>query len=344
MNIFKKFQIPHLSISQIKAFQRNPVFWYFSYILKLPQEETQALAYGKKIHSYIEHLLKNTRIPDLDLDMYLVAQDAADEVNHVCPCWELYEHGIEESFVYQFFEEYPPIKGIIDFWTIQNGEIYIIDHKTFKNAQWALKEHELAYDIQLAVYAAYIGRKTQSSICHVWHNQIDKSTDKVRAIGAYTHAACAELLLDNLLYEIKKMEGFLIDLDDWESLALNIHSKCNTCQYTYGKCPYRDICSGKITAQQYKKNTEEPMDFTEEKIVDLSPLMKKAKDFWSQNPNQNKFDIRESMCKSIMAGLEKYGINAVRIPQFLAVASDPDYTQTLTAIREAKIKIYVEII
>ena len=348
MTIFDTFNIKHLSISQIKSFERNPVYWYFSYILKLPQKESEALRYGKTIHSYIESLLSKKSIDNVDPEIILLAVHAYEAaISELPEQWQELEHGIEEMFIFQTRPEYPPIKGIIDLWIKDGDTLKIIDHKTFKDKRYALKSYDLYYDLQLALYACYLCHTKQTESCELWHNQINKKTHAVEMLGVTSHQACCQILLKTIEHKIEEIEFYLTDIQHLRQEYIPrqvIYNKCKTCQYAFGGCPYKEICQNKITIEQYKERLKETMECNNEKIVALAPIMKKAKDFHNENQNLNKFDRREKIANSVITGLEKYEVTAVTIPQFLTVAGDPDYTPLLTALKEKNIKIYVEIL
>lgn len=349
--------IERLSVSQIKAFQRNPFYWALSYIAKLPQGESAALKYGKEIHAEIERLLTNSFAkPTTDAKTQEKAWLLVTKLRELCNL-DNFGIDVEKEFIQKIAEDLPPFKGIIDlyipFYTYDNERRTpaILDHKTVKNEKFALDEQDLENDFQLSLYAFFVGNHP---VTFVQHNQIFKESDEIRFI--YTTLSrekvsenlkkICEIAREMMSYHKKIIEFGLFSQETF------CKERCQkTCKYMYGRCPYSEICEGKVTIEQYLKKMEgEKM--TEEKpkwlvestqAADLSIMMNEAREFYEKKGYANKFELREAIAQGITYGLRKHDIKAVILTQFLLHSNDPDYMPVITRIKEYGAKIFIEI-
>lgn len=344
-------KIERLSITQIKAYQRNPFYWAYSYFFKLPQPETDALIYGKTLHSAIESILKGESFP-LDIDNDLIISRALEVASRMFPLIDSHQirHDIEHEFNFSPDEGIPPLKGIIDIYihNFEGNTPLIIDHKTVKSKKYALKEKDLKKDLQLSLYAYYAAREEGA---YVQHNQVFKESDEISEVRVFLSSEeiehnfkeivrCSKEILD--FFSLIKHKGFF-------SIDVQEKKNCGKCRFMYGGCPYARICDGKMSIEDYRKEkeqmtTENTPQILQETVLmaDLSSMMAKARAFHEQKI-QNKFDLRDAIASSIVQGIKKNSCNAVLISQFLLNAGDPDYQPVLNRIKESGARIFVEI-
>lgn len=349
--------IERLSISQIKAFQRNPFYWALSYIAKLPQPETEALKYGKELHTEIERILTKWYAPTkTDSKTQNRAHELVEKLRSEFQL-DNFVIEVEKEYITKIAEDLPPFKGIIDifikFYTYNQHTTVpaILDHKTVKNEKFALDSDDLKNDLQLSLYAFFIGNHPET---FVQHNQIFKEVDYIRFISTSLRQEEVATNLNKikeaahqlLAYHKKILQhGLFSDEVDCQDICVK------KCKYMYGKCPYSDICEGKITIEQYlTRNKGETM--AEEKpkwlleampAADLSIMMQEAREFYEKKPHANKFELREAIAQGITYGLRKHDIKAVVLTQFLLHSNDPDYMPVITRLKEYGAKIFIEI-
>lgn len=336
------------SISQLKAFERNPFYWLYSYYLKLPQPKSNALEYGKKLHAAIEHAL-NPCLPIQDEFYQLKAKEAVsclhDRIGD-----KLYEAEIEKKFITSI-DDLIPMKGVIDI-GVKNyfKEVpFVGDHKTVKNKRYALKVKDLKNDLQLIFYAYCMTNQNKNPKgCFIAHNQIYKDNEYYHVVFTAVCQARITKVMITIENIAKRLQLYIktLDKEGMYCLAIQQSKDCSKCQYAFGGCPYREICRGQISIEEYKYiiiNRENQMNTNTYKVAELSELVKLAKDFYSKKTELNKFDMRELIAKGVVEGIKKNAVNAVMTSYFLINGSDPEYTPVLMKLKENGIKILVEV-
>jgi RecB family exonuclease len=349
--------IERLSISQIKAFQRNPFYWALSYIAKLPQPESPALKFGKELHAEIERLFMPTRLlPQTDSYTQSRAFALFNKLHNDFQI-SIYHLEIEKEFIAKISDDLPPFKGIIDIlireYTLDDNVTIpaILDHKTVKNGKFALDEEDLKSDLQLSLYAYFT--KSIGNV-YVQHNQIFKESDEIRFVRAtLTQKDIINNLeiIDKTAREMLEYHKKVIKYGLFSQEA-DCQERCvKKCKYMFGKCPYSDICEGKISIEQYLTRLKGDT-MAEEKpkwlldpmpAADLSIMMQQAREYYEKKPHANKFELRESIAQGIIDGMRKHDIKAFVLTQFLLHGNDPDYMPVITRLKEYGAKIFIEI-
>lgn len=346
-------RIERLSISQLKAFQRNPFYWALSYAYQIPQPETEALTYGKTLHSAIESILLNdcNTSDSIDASIWMKALEVVSVLFNEFAL-DQYKIEVEKEFFITLDSEIPPYKGIIDIFIedFEEGKPAILDHKTIGKAKYALNEKKLKEDLQLSLYAHFAGSKNG---VHVQHNQIFKDSEKIKIVSVKLDKEIIDKNISIIIELSKELLSFFEKLKahGLYSSEVAAYRKCDRCKFMYGGCAYHAICENKISIDEYIASLTEvnPMSDASPKwlippaeAADLSQMMAQARAFFEPKI-QNKFDLRDEIAKSIVEGLKKHDVKQIYISQFLLNGGDPDYQPVLSRIREYGAKIFVEV-
>lgn len=180
---------PHVTYSELSSFQRCPLQWYYTYVLKLePEQISAALVLGSAVHHGIERYLEAEMAaddpPTLDQMMesyrncwetetkdkpvqFPQRQDAQALEAQVRSMFEAFLGsefaapegeiiGIEESFKITLDESLPDLAGRVDVLTYKDGVLTVTDYKTARsmwNAKTAQENSE-----QLVLYSQGVKR------------------------------------------------------------------------------------------------------------------------------------------------------------------------------------------
>lgn len=157
-----------VSASQIEKFLACPRMWWWEYRLerdkRLKPPKTKALEIGVQHATELEEYLKGERSED-DL------MDLAKKGIHLLPPvgsnirveapWHIDIHRGKAPFAIP--DEYDGVRilgaiDLLDLNAVNDGWIFIDDHKTCKNLKWAKKGENISSDIQMNLYGFWVSR------------------------------------------------------------------------------------------------------------------------------------------------------------------------------------------
>ena len=216
------------SFSRLNTFVQCPRKFKYSYIDKIPQEETDktALYKGSALHSILEnypnpgtHKLSEKYQPIIDkfLKSKYIHYLERDHVSEL-------KIGLSTSLEpCGYYDKTAMFRGAIDYFTVIDSVMHIIDFKSGK-----LKEHKYQDFNQLMFYAIYMFKKylklntIKISYLYIEHNTDNSMTLERKYLNNYSRT---------LLETIKNAES-------------SNYEKCESklCEW----CPYENFCSKDI--------------------------------------------------------------------------------------------------
>lgn len=223
----------YYSFSRLKLYERCPRSYYYSYIKKLPQEESDAMAYGTEFHAWAEALHKklNKEMMELQGVEVLKTFETDDKYKNKFLEWEakryllLKEKGIPERFHPVLVEQKLigkiagiPILGYVDrVDLLANDKYAVIDYKT--NPPWD-DEGKKALKQQLVIYANLVEEIYDYDIKHIGCYFYKKGEYDLQLKYSSTQRA-----MENFVSRtVEKIEN------EGEWLP-NINSHCNWCGF-----------------------------------------------------------------------------------------------------------------
>lgn len=237
----------HFSASQLSSFDRNPRYWTFNKLLGLETPKTAALDWGTNFHLAMARFL---RTGELSKKFAPWISEWIEKMPMPIRPGRL--DGVEENFTLNLLESCPPFIGSIDAWLIHDDKILIMDHKSMKNFRYAKTENDLKVNDQLIIYAHYILTKINKDEVVIQHNQFAKEEkkEKVKIVNTLLTRKEVNDIIECIKTKAISMMGTWSKVNEkgWEAAEEN----CDKCRWMYGGCPFRDICAGKQTVEEFK--------------------------------------------------------------------------------------------
>ena len=353
--LFTKYGLKHLSISQVKTIKRSPFAWVCEKILKRRGPPTEATTFGSFVHENFEKWLEQRTD---DPQVIYVSEESqefwVDSWNaKVLKFWkdyrELYptwpdKDDIEAEFRIELHEDLPPFIGKVDVLTATEDHVIIQDHKTIGNKSFAHKTPEdVAGDAQLNLYAHAFRRDHGTAI--VQHNQLFKKIKRkpVNILKAELQwndvdKAIKEIVSDSL-EAIKILEAY--DKLGIEGFAESVKEQYLTTRWDFGGCPHWKFfneCLTTITPPTY--NEEKATIGDDTMPVDLHELVGKARDHFAEQ-GLKKFDLADAIVDAVAKNLTAKNVKAVFIRD--GEGGDLIYNQLLNQVAEKNIAIFKKV-
>lgn len=360
--LFEKYDLKHLSASQVKTIKRSPFTWVCQKILKMRSGATEATAFGTFVHENFEIRLSQEE----PVDEVLITEEVKEF--HVETWTEKMERfyseyrklqpelpdEVEIALEFQPDEELPPFIGRIDAlsWSTVTVEGYegpglIQDHKTVGAKKYAPKTNEdLLEEDQLMIYAAwFLAQKPSQRGVLIQHDQLFKNIKRV-PVNILTQYVTREVV-DERMREIcedarKAIEVLEVyDAGGIEEVAHVYKDQYEESKWDFGGCPLRDFfyeCLKNRCAKipdVVQSNVREE----EEIVQDLHELVGKARTHYIAQ-GQQKFDLADSICDSVIGHITKTGIKQVSLRAGMTNGGDLIYNQLLNRLAEAGVEIY----
>lgn len=239
----------NLSVSQINNFHRNPKYWFYSHIIKLPRCGSDALEYGIKAHDVFSQYFKSGANPeDAETLKYLEEMLEKEALGR-----NLKEVFSERKVTFKLKNILPLFVGVLDIVIPQwgpRGTGLICDFKFLSTDKFSLSSYELKSDKQLMCYAYWYLNSLGIYDEGVWIQQVQfyrkKSED---FMGSYRTFVCRRRVVDYINSIIQKDCSQMI-----EAFVNNQYEdNCHKCRFAYGRdsCEYRPVCSGTVTEIEY---------------------------------------------------------------------------------------------
>ena len=254
----------HVSASQITTFADCPRKWYLDKIVGLDRPSTPSTLLGSRVHELLEDFLRN----GVEIDQNERAGKIALQGIHHLPDRTQHlkiELSLEDMPI---FDSPVPVKGFIDIVNLDNDEI--IDHKTTKSKRWTKTQGELAYNLQMTLYAkAYLDNNplcNKVTLTHIYYGTQDAFSHKVSTEVTRAHIA-------NQWNGIKKAIKEMQETSEAEDAGC-VPANFNACD-KYGGCPFRKACehASKYTPDYVSKKKDKPMSKTKNTIKSNAPRL-----------------------------------------------------------------------
>jgi hypothetical protein len=270
----KKMKIKHLSVSQLGSFERNPRYWIYSKVLKLPQTGSKALTFGTEAHDLLENYLKGTVKFEEAPEIYSKYLDSF--INHEEFDKIVKDSSIEKGVVVDMDGKEYCFIGRVDLYSSRYGFLevpLILDFKFLANTKYAPSAYELKSDRQVLFYAYYALKQTKFKAkgVRIKHIQFIKSrTGKRKDVGDYVDTfVCKARILKSFFKLIKECEKVEETLQTFKDQGVDgIEDNCKNCCCRYGpqSCEYEGICNNQVTQNEYAE-----IYFILEELLDRKP-------------------------------------------------------------------------
>lgn len=249
--------LKHVSISQLKLHKAYPRRWCLEYLEGIKTPPTPALEFGSILHERIEdNILKKPNYTPNEHSAAIAADEWYEDCFLKDDDWTEFQWRIEDEFCVFLAPYMPPIKGIIDMWTLDKLENVIVrDHKT-ANPRYALKAKDLESDWQLNLYGYVVGRMCPfdgfGAFCptmSVGHNQFFKqsSEDGIKISGnKLITAEIHNSQNDDIIREIyNEIGSLLITKENYEKQGMKAVRETPENKFYFGSyCPYYSCTHG----------------------------------------------------------------------------------------------------
>lgn len=360
--LFKKYNLKHLSISQVKTIKRSPFAWVCEKILKRRGPPTEATTFGSFIHENFELLLaqKSEKVEDVFIseeakEFHVLAWNDKlykfwEEYRRLYPFWPS-KDGIEAEFRIELHKDLPPFIGKVDVLSYNDSHVIIQDHKTIGNKSFAHKTSEdVANDPQLNLYAHAFRRDHGTAI--VQHNQLFKKIKRkpVNILMAEIQWSDVDKAIESIKNDALGAITILEEYDRMgiEKFAYFYQEQYETTRWDFGGCPhwqfFRDCVEkysqesldnkNKVSYNGDKNKGEDTMP------VDLHELVGKARTHFSEQ-GLKKFDLADAIVEAVAKNLTQKNIKAVFIRD--GEGGDLIYNQLLNQVAEKGISIFKKV-
>lgn len=356
-DLFKKYGLKHLSISQVKTIKRSPFAWVCEKILKRRSPNTEATTLGSFVHDNFERWLtdrvedpKEVYISEEAKEFYVSSWDAKvfkfwKDYREQCKVWPE-KDGVEMGFSITLDDQLPPFIGKIDVVGRSDGILHIQDHKTVGCKRYAYSTPEdLALDPQLNLYAHALLEGEE--VITLQHNQLFKKIKRkpVNVLSAdvnvdHVSKVVEEIRLDSLevIEILKKYDELGI-----EGFAESVKDQYKETRWDFGGCPHWDFHQECLRKHFTNKNE---VSYTDDKKgedtmpEDLHLLVGKARNHFSEQ-GLVKFDLADAVVEAVMNNLKKTSVKAIFVRD--GEGGDLIYNQLLNRAAEENISIFKKV-
>lgn len=261
--------LPHVSASQVKTFQRCNRKWFFEKVLGKRGPSTQAQRRGTAIHEALEVYIKTGAV----LDEVYVNETTGRVVPDPGPGVETFqvrrfveavkEHidhekvvAVEGKIRLETYPSGPDWIGFIDLLTTNK----VIDYKTTTSFRWAKTPADLLEDPQACSYVLSIFRQfpeaDEFDVKFIYIQTSNKIKVNVKPVEAtFTRAEC-EAVFATAVADVKKM-SLAAKYTDPNKVPANLAACMD-----FGGCEHRTYCDRVVKSMLDKKPAAKPNRFT----------------------------------------------------------------------------------
>ena len=359
--LFKKYDLKHLSASQVKTIKRSPFTWACQKLLKMRSGATEATAFGTFVHENFERRL----VADPQMEVFISEEVGQFHVDAWTDKMERFYEDfrklqpelpdvVEIDMEFQPDEELPPFIGRIDAltWSIvtkegHEGPGLIQDHKTVGSKRYAPKtDEDLLDEDQLMIYAAwFLKQKPSRNGVLIQHDQLFKNIKRkpVNILTQFVTRKVVDERMAGICADARKVIEVLevYDAGGIEEVAHVYKSEYEESKWDYGGCPLRDFfyeCL-KNRCAKIPKVVQSITRNEEDTVQDLHELVGKARNHFVAQ-GQQKFDLADSICDSVVGHIAKTGTTKVSLRAGMTNGGDLIYNQLLNRLAEQGIEVY----
>lgn len=193
----EQLSLQSTSYSRLSSFDWCQAQFFYSYILKLPQEYGPKAILGNIIHKALELTVRHgEKVDRAELfDNYRAAREDYDPEESIISD-ELYADGIEmlegylarqgtskaqvteAELAFEFVFHGTLLRGYIDQVLVKDDEVIVVD---FKSGAWEVSDKKVPMDLQLGIYALYMkflypDKKITANLYYLKSNKIKGHT------------------------------------------------------------------------------------------------------------------------------------------------------------------------
>jgi len=357
--LFKKYGLKHLSISQVKTIKRSPFAWICEKVLDRRSPPSEATTFGSFVHENFEWWLADKiekpeviYISEEAKEFWVVAWNAKllkfwGEYRRLYPFWPC-EDGIEKKFSLSLDDQLPPFIGMIDVVSQNETHVLIQDHKTVGNKSYAPKTSaDLAADPQLNLYA-WAMRGEQELLPVVQHNQLFKKIKRkpVNILTAELTWESVESVVEQVRQDALQAITILEEYDRMgiEKFAHFYSEGYEQTRWDFGGCPHWNFfkeCQKKYLDNKRKVSYNKGNKGEDTMPEDLHALVGKAREHFTAE-GLIKFDLADAVVDAVMQNLVSKKVKAIFVRD--GEGGDLIYNQLLNRIAENGIHIFKKVI
>lgn len=368
--LFKKYELDHISASQIKTFKRSPFTWICEKVLKMRSPESEATTFGTFIHENFELRMKlgsewsgENVLPEECQEFFCEAwveklEKFYSEYMRLKPKNEETQ-ALEQEIEFEIHPDLPPIQGKVDVVTFvldKDGDVteaVLEDHKTVGNKSYAPKTgKDILAEDQMIIYGAWYIRSRHVGSVTLRHNQLFKKIKRkpVNLLPVLLTEDKMEKrmagIIEDALGMIEALETF--DKKGIEGVALKYEDQYNKSKYDFGGCPLRPFFQECLVQAEVKALGEAPEpeelnnpEDDEEPMENVHELIKKAKDHLKDKV-KNKWELADQTEELIEALVKQNNIKAAYVRSG-GSTGDVVHNQTMNRLAELGVKLYEKI-
>lgn len=223
-----------VSASQIKTWKQCPRKWAFQKLGRVPRQETEALAFGSRMHEHAERWLSKAIPPDLSKEGRCFAEGI-----HLLPA----PGSCLVEVRFDYVRDGVPMVAILD-WLELPPAVRIGDHKSTSGRQWALDADALRTDTQSVIYSACIIEHFDlPSVTSRWvyYPKRGGSPWPVDILVSRSEAIDREAPLLEIGKTIRSLRTLGVCSYDW--INANIEAKPSACDGVGKFCDAASVCA-----------------------------------------------------------------------------------------------------
>lgn len=351
--LFKKYELTHLSASQIKTLKRSPFTWVCQKVLGMRSPATEATAFGTFIHENFEERLK-AKVDKLDIkvsegvkEFYVKSWEEKlekfySDYKEFCPEWP---DGVELEFSFKPDEDLPPFIGKID--AITWEPVLIQDHKTVGNKRYAPQsEEDLMKEDQLIIYAAWVfSEKPELEALDIQHDQLFKKIKRkpVNILRTTITKEYTEERLAQILNDAKRAIEILEVYDNYgiEGVAKEYAKEYEDTKWDFGGCPLMDFFD-ECRKKKVDIKIEEKVQLDKGSLLDLHELVGKARKHFVEQ-GLTKFDLADAVVEAVIGHVVEAKPLGVFLRAGMINGGDLIYNQLMNQLAENGISVFERI-
>lgn len=259
-------QLRKCSASKITAYEECPRRWFNGYVLGEREPASTAMQRGTDIHSSIEQYLKTGVVPPGPYEAMV-----RSAIPHL-PAPGKSTVRVEEWIELPTYEGGPLLVGKFDSIDADDGHPLqfplVVDCKTTSDFKWAKSPAQLADNIQLGAYAAYLLANTDKFPGLLRTDAVRLRHVYIRTKGAH-NSMPVEVVVDAeaIADRWERTKAIVREMAAWAQAYLDGRVKTaddlppntNSCEL-YGGCFYRPKCGFSLTEEQEKQRRKSIMD------------------------------------------------------------------------------------
>lgn len=230
------------SASQIKKFVECERKWGWQYLEGIKPPTGAAAELGKRVHAVLENWLRGEGSPDPASKEGKIAMVGLEHLPKPSPYLEV-ERGFLILYKGLFY------LGFVDLGLeSEDGQVWVIDHKTTGDFMWALTEEEMPEDIQVVLYSKEgADRHDVDEVSLMWLYY--RTRGKAKADPRVTHIGREDI--ESGMEIIRSYTDVMAEHRANETPVLELTPNAYACP-NFGGCPFMDRC--KLTGKEKRKS------------------------------------------------------------------------------------------